>query len=226
MKTFKTNKKFYKKWLFKVSILVGTSAFRMYPLERIKVICQNYASYDRSKKHNYAWIINEIHENHDVVSALVDCLLSKDSKVWAKRIERKSIDIYTNDREFYEELSTKFTDKIEKRFEPNDTHLDLLDDPKNIICNKLPHNKYKFRVYLLPHTLAGDIDSKQKYIDWLIMQSPRITCSPSIQNWFMSTHWNWDRRYVLVEDEKMLLMLKLRNSQVIGAIYNYVLTDK
>jgi hypothetical protein len=42
----------------------------------------------------------------------------------------------------------------------------------------------------------------------------------------MKTEWNWDRRYVLVEDEGTLLMLKLRNPEVMGSVYNYVLSDK
>jgi hypothetical protein len=136
------------------------------------------------------------------------------------------MDIYTNDREFYEELSTKFKDAIVQRFEPDEIYVDLLDNPKTIICDKLPHNKYNFRVYLLPHKLAGDRDAKQKFIDWLIAQSPKITCTPAVQQWFLKTDWNWDRRYVLVEDEGTLLMMKLRNSDVVGTVYNYVVTDK
>jgi hypothetical protein len=31
---------------------------------------------------------------------------------------------------------------------------------------------------------------------------------------------------VLVEDEGTLLMMKLRNSDVVGTVYNYVVTDK
>jgi hypothetical protein len=47
-----------------------------------------------------------------------------------------------------------------------------------------------------------------------------------VQKWFLKTDWNWDRRYVLVEDEGTLLMMKLRNSDVVGTVYNYVVTDK
>jgi hypothetical protein len=229
MKTFKTSRKFYKKWLFKVTVKVGAPAsFRMYSLERIKEICQLHSDWKISKNpyEQHHWAYNEIHQNHNIVEPLVDCLMSKDSRLWAKRIEHKCIDIYTNDREFYEELSAKFKDAIEQRSEPDEIYVDLLDDPKTIICDKLPHNKYNFRVYLLPHKLAGDQDTKQKFINWLVAQSPKITCTPAVQNWFLKTNWNWDRRYVLVEDESTLLMMKLRNSEVVGTVYNYVITDK
>lgn len=226
MKTLSTTKKFYKKWLFKVSLQAGISAFRMFPLERIKEICQQHSEWNPKYANSYHWYINDIHKNHNIIEPLVDCLMAKDKTLWAKRIEHKTLDIYTSDREFYEELSTKFEDIVQQRFEPDENCAALLDNPKTIICDKLPHDKYKFRVYLLPHKLAHDPDAKKKFVDWMIAQTPKITCTPAVQSWFMKTDWNWDRRYVLVEDEGTLLMLKLRNSEVVGTVYNYVISDK
>jgi hypothetical protein len=136
------------------------------------------------------------------------------------------MDFYTNDRNFYEELSLKFESAMLHRFEPNLETLDLLDTPQTILAAKLPHNRYHYKVYLLPHKMAGDKESKKKYVDWLKSQDPRITCTPAVQKWFIKTDWNWDRRYVLVEDEHTLLMLKLRNSEVVGRVYNYIISDK
>jgi hypothetical protein len=42
----------------------------------------------------------------------------------------------------------------------------------------------------------------------------------------MKTDWNWDRRYVLVEDKNTLMLLRLRNSEVVGSVYEFVLSDK
>ena len=204
----------------------ASSAFRMYSLERIKEICGFYGHWQSDPYRTYHWSVGEIHRNHDVVNPLVDCLLSRDSNLWAKRIEHKSIDIYTNDRNFYEELSTKFVNVIEQRFEPDENQIDLLDsNSKIIICDKLPHNRYHYRVYLQPHKLKGDVDAKIKYLDWIDSQD-KILLSEAVKRWFIKTDWNWDRRYVLVEDEPALLMLKLRNSEVVGTVYNYVIADK
>ena len=74
--------------------------------------------------------------------------------------------------------------------------------------------------------MAKDIDGKELLLDWMKKQSPKITCSPSVQRWFLDTDWNWDRRYVLVEDESTLLMFKLRAADVIGRIYKFVVCDK
>jgi len=40
------------------------------------------------------------------------------------------------------------------------------------------------------------------------------------------TEWNWDRRYMYVEDEMTLLMIKMRSSEVLGRIYEYHIIDK
>ena len=53
-----------------------------------------------------------------------------------------------------------------------------------------------------------------------------MTCTHAVSTWFVDTDWNWDRRYILVEDEQSLLMLKLRGSEVVGKIHNFVISDK
>jgi hypothetical protein len=222
MKTQKTNRKFYNKWIYKVSLQIkGSSIFRTHSLDDIKEFClapspekPNYSLHAR------AW------QNRDQILELTEFLLTQKSTIWTKRIENVFMDFYTNDRNFYEELSLKFESAMLHRFEPNLETLDLLDTPQTILAAKLPHNRYHYKVYLLPHKMAGDKESKKKYVDWLKSQDPRITCTPAVQKWFIKTDWNWDRRYVLVEDEHTLLMLKLRNSEVVGRVYNYVISDK
>jgi hypothetical protein len=74
--------------------------------------------------------------------------------------------------------------------------------------------------------MNGDKDEKERFISWVKNQNSKIRLTNSVIKWFINTDWNWDRRYVLVEDEATLLMLKLRNSSVVGRVYNYVISDK
>ena len=69
-------------------------------------------------------------------------------------------------------------------------------------------------------------EDKNNYLDWIKKQDPRITCTPALEKWFINTDWNWDRRYVLVEDEATVLMMKLRNAEVVGSVYKFVISDK
>jgi hypothetical protein len=221
-KTKKTSRKFYNKWIYKVSLNVkGTAIFRAHSLDYIKEFCTGENSDNRPHS-----IFGQAWQNKDQILALSDFLTDKDPTIWSKRIENTNIDFYTNDKLFYESISETFQDSLIHRFEPDDGVESLLDQPQVIVSHKLPHNKYRYRVYLLPHKLANNKEAKLKYIDWLKSQSPRITCTTAVEKWFIKTDWNWDRRYVLVEDEHTLLMLKLRNSEVVGRVYNYVVADK
>jgi hypothetical protein len=222
MKTLKTNRKFYNKWIYKVSLNVkGSNIFRTHSLDDIKEFCSGETT-DQApySLHTRAW------NNREQILELANFLIGQSDTVWAKRIENTLVDFYTNDYCFYQTLSENFESVMTHRFEPSEASAELLEKPQTIVAAKLPHNKYHYRVYLLPHKLAGDKESKKKYVDWLKSQTPRITCTPAVEKWFIKTDWNWDRRYVLVEDEHTLLMLKLRNPEVVGRVYNYVISDK
>lgn len=157
--------------------------------------------------------------------ALSVFLANWDSELWAKRIEHNGIDIYTNDKTMYTELSTNFEEFVSSRSEPNECDLDILENTGSIIVKKLPHDKYAFKAFLLPHKIK-DRQDKREYVDWISGQNDRILISNAVKDWFIRTDWNWDRRYVLVEDSQTLLMLKLRNPEAIGRVYDYVISDK
>jgi hypothetical protein len=157
--------------------------------------------------------------------ALSDFLARWDNELWAKRIECNSIDLYTNDKAMYEDLSVGFEEFVSSRSEPNEWDLDILEHTGAIVVKKLPHDKYAYKAFLLPHKIK-DRQDKQEYIDWISGQNDRILISDAVKEWFIKTDWNWDRRYVLIEDSQTLLMLKLRNPEAIGRVYDYVISDK
>jgi hypothetical protein len=218
-----TSRKFYGKWMYKISLRqAGCAIFRNYSFDDIKKLCLNSSNVDRPYSvHQKAYL------NKEDIIRLCEALEKYDSKSWTKRIENSNIDLYTNDIEFYKSISAEFKDIIIHQFEPDPATIDLLTDSHSAVAvKKLPHNRYQYKVYLLPHKMAGDREGKQRYVDWLKNQGTKVTCTPAVENWFIRTDWNWDRRYILVENEAILLMLKLRNSEVVGRIYNYVLSDK
>ena len=223
MKSKKTNRKFYNKWFYKISLRVeGASGFRVYSPQQLKDICQG--------NNGSLWVAPHLEKvlesNKELIIKLSSFLENKPIDSWSKRVERKCLDIYTNDEEMFRDLASLFEEETIQRFEPDKEAISQLENNGTIVGKRLPHNKYRYRVYLLPHKLAFDKPAKEKYLSWLKSQSPKITCSSAVENWFLTTNYNWDRRYVLVEDEQTLLMLKLRNSEVVGRVYNYVIADK
>lgn len=222
-KTKLSNRKFYNKWLYKTTLEIeGCSIFRLKNIQEIKEFCY---SPDHSEHRFSIW--SKAYKNKNHILDICEFLESLDKNLYQTRVERNFIDFYTNEKSFYNNLSNKFQSVLKHRFEPSDATIEAISEStSSIAVKKLPKNRYQYRVYLLPHKLAGDKEAKIRYITWLKSQNERITCTKAIEKWFIETDWNWDRRYVLVEDERTLLMLKLRNAELIGRIYNFVITDK
>ena len=219
-KTKITNKKFYNKWVYKVSLKQkSANIFRTYDLNRLIDYC---TSGDRDDHPQYSTAYKSWDHRSDLLKIAL-FLQSVPQDIYQKRIENINIDIYTNDVDFYNKASIEFEDILIQRYEPAAGSESTLDQAQVIIGKKLPHGKYQYRVYLLPHKMGDDKIAKQQYVNWLKSQDPKITCTKAIEKWFIDTSWNWDRRYILVEDDHTLLLLKLRNTEVVGRIYNYII---
>ena len=214
-----TNRRFYNKWLYKVTLHIpGVAIFRQNSLEKIP-----FLNFD-GQKHTHSTMARASLHRQELI-ALSSFLLKWDSELWSKRIECSSIDIYTNDKTMYTNLFLAFEEIVIARSEPNEKDLDLLENTGSIIVKKLPHNRYAYKVFLLPHKIK-DRKDKKEYVNWITGQNNRILISDAVKEWFITTDWNWDRRYVLIEDSQTLLMLKLRNPEALGRIYDYVISDK
>jgi len=219
LKANTTNRRFYNKWLYKVTLNIpGVAIFRQNSLEKIPFL--NYAG----QKHSHSTMARAALHQQELI-ALSSFLLKWDNELWFKRIECSAIDIYTNDKTMYDELSLNFEEIVCARSEPNEKNLDLLENTGSIIVKKLPHNRYAYKAFLLPHKIK-DRKDKKEYVNWITGQNNRILISDAVKEWFITTDWNWDRRYVLIEDSQTLLMLKLRNPEALGRIYDYVISDK
>lgn len=219
-----TNRKFYGKWLYKVSLdVIGIAVLRQIKTfeEVIDFIDHRLPMGDHPKYSIYY----KVKSNSDTIRKLCEFLKDVDATTWAKRIERDSVDIYTNDVNFYTALCTQFDLLVVTHHEPSDNSLEN-SDQYTVVAKKLPHNLYKYKVFLKPHTLANDKDAKLQLANWMAEQGEKLLISPVVKEWFIKTDWNWDRRYVLVDTEQTLLMLKLRGAAAIGKVYEYKVVDK
>jgi len=201
-KTKLTTRKFYNLWNYKLSFRIkGVTALRLLGLPG-----------------------SSISSKSEEIEAIARELSLLDTKSYAKRIESNIIDIYTNDEKIFNNLYEKFKDYLRHSFAPH-PDLESLDNGHTILTKKLPHDIYKYKVFLQPHRISSR-EEKEKYMDWVDKQKPKVHITDTVKNWFHKTHWNWDRRYMYVEDEQMLLMLKLKKPEALGTIYTFVISDK
>lgn len=200
-KTKQTTRKFYNKWSYKISFaLKGIATLRSTPLTEVHLKA----------------VSND-------VKLFAAELATVDPALYSKRIESQIIDIYTNDADVFENLLSKFTDFVRHSFAPNGK--ELIDDGRVIMAKKLPHDKYQYKVFLQPHKISNP-EEKLNFLNWLDTQGSRISITKTVKTWFYKTHWNWDRRYMYVEDDNTLLLLKLKCSDAIGTTYSYQISDK
>lgn len=200
-----TKRKFYNKWLYKITLCIrGIDCFR-------------YSDISMAPTRKYV--------DTFYLHALGNELASVEKSQWGKRIECNNIDIYTNDRDLFLRLSNRFSEVTIHRFEPHDEY-QLSENSNVYIVNQYPHGKFRYKVFLSPHKLSNEKDRKIQFLTWVDTQGDRVRISDSVRDWFLHMNWNWDRRYMYVEDEKTLMMLKMRESDALGKVYKYLLADK
>lgn len=202
-----TKRKFYNKWLYKITLEIqGIFYFRY---DNLSIITK--VPYHKSDTFH--------------IHSLADELKSVEKSQWGKRIESDNIDIYTNNKDLFLRLSSRFEDITVHRFEPVDEQ-QLLENGNVYIVNQYPHSKYQYKVFLRPHKLSNQEERKMQFLTWVDAQGDRVRISDNVRNWFIRMNWNWDRRYMYVKDEQTLLMLKMRESDAVGNVYKYLLADK
>jgi hypothetical protein len=218
----KTKKKFYNKYIYKISLAIpGSAALRWYDFDRLLTLCMTNLFPDRDT----AWReeqLNQVAQHKETWINLVTLINTFEKNTFSKRLEGNTIDFYTNDFNFYNKIGESFTQYIRMRYQPKiGTEKQLLDSDKEIFVEELPYSKYQYRAYLKPHRL--DATSRHSVAEWLDKQQPQITFSSSIKTWIKNTNENWGRRYIDIVDEKTLLMLRLRSPQLLGKVFKYTL---
>ena len=225
LKSKPTKRRFYNKWLYKITLHVpGIYAFRYSGItscdkdETDSRLFQKVAPYITSSTKR------KLYENQDLIVNLSESLQSFDASEWGMRMEGDRVDIYTNNTDLFNHLSKTYYHVTIHRFEPH-SDPDLLDAGVYVV-NKYPFDQYRFKVFLQPHKLNRDKARKSQFLNWVDSQGERVKITDTTKTWFSAWNYNWDRRYMYVDDEKTLLMLKMREPDAVGRVYKYVLTDK
>ena len=198
-----TTRKFYNKWNYKISFsFKGISYLRISP------------PFEAAKR-----------ARNPEVEEIGTELESLDPNSYSKRLESSLLDVYTNDRVIFDRLYHKFSKNVRNAFSPDDSFENLISKGHHILAKKLPHDRYRYKVFLQPHKIKSP-EEKIQYISWIDNQIPKIHITDTVKQWFLKTSWNWDRRYMYVEDESMLLILKLKKPEALGTVYSFVVSDK
>lgn len=192
MKRQSVNKLFYNKWSIRVSLQIP------------------YAYHLRYKDGHHR---NSLHID------LVAALRMIAPGTYATRYESDRVNFYTNAKSDADYVIASFPNNVVAYALPTPAAIAAFSTPRTIVASKLPHRKYRFKVYLQPHKVSRA--DKLNWLTWVDSNSDTILISAAVVKWFTDTDWNWDRRYIYVQDEATLIMLKLKNDNALGSIYRY-----
>ena len=217
-RTLKTSKLFYKKWPYKIECWgknfwmvkrLGIDEVVNYCLKRAKPGMSNYWDFKSIGAEEKARLLN--------FARSVELFLDKDLQV---RVEGYSFNIYCKDTDLYNELVKELDQYIVELHEPESAaELDYLNDNghKKVLCNKIPFNKYKYKVYFSPSCKA---DTKARFESWIHNYSTKVKIPRGTVHWFVKG-W-YQSPYIYVEDSGTLAMIGLFMGQDVKKVEEHI----
>ena len=208
----KTNKLFYGKWPYKITTKVdGCYVFRRWNFHL-----------DFIEKTYFGSITSKIQHGFDKkkLRKFFNAVAHLEGKEFQFRIDNNVMSFYLKDEELYELTATNLGEFVIHLTEPeNSKELEVIvDDKKIVLCNKYPHTRYKYRVFLT----NLNQNTKENFGNWLKNSKTKsIKLPDSLRRYFNNkeNRYLYTNNYFYVEDEKTLLMVQLlvgTNIKVIG----------
>jgi hypothetical protein len=196
LKTFKTNRLFWNKWLYKL-VLNYTG-----PIRQIDV------SY--RKKH---YLLVEFDSNLLTIADL-------DVKI---RREHTFVSIFFNDFEIFDKIENLMSEWMKELHAPSSREeINFLTDngSKKILCNALPHKKYQYKVAIKS---TMDPNLRHSFGTWAQKYDGKIKFADHTLDWIAkgSHGYGWNPM-VLISDSAILSMVLLFLGGSVGKVYEYV----
>ena len=209
----KTNKLFYSKYPYKVTCRIqGAHYIRTYGVNHFLFL------YGYPRQLPAGKISNGLAE---FVTHAQNYIADEKIK---KRIEHSFIDFYLETESEYLEVQTKLAKYVVRVAEPdNEGQLKiLLENKKYNLCNKLPHDKYRYKVtfkYMPPKVRNDLITWAEKY------GNDDIYITESTRRHFKSLKYHDGTNYFYVKDSKMITLIAMAASGYIRRTDEYVVRN-
>lgn len=218
MKVLKTNRLFYRKYPYKVECNVKGAEYvkRLGYLGLLEVFNGSHRGYYNLVKFPF--------KHKDALlgfAQVAEPIIEEGHQV---RSEMNTLSFYLEDRSTYEDIQKKLEPWVRSITEPaSDKELEQLNSKNHLVmCNKLPHNKYGFKV-MLKNDMTED--QRHKFVEWMRNYGDAFHVARTTEVWLYGhRHWCYDP-YMYVESSKHLTMMALYLGDKIKRTYEFVLRD-
>jgi hypothetical protein len=215
------SKLFYNKWLFKIECrMAGASRIARSGTSKVREWCNtgkglHITTYESAKINKAALL--------EFVDAL-EPLMNRPSDMQF-RVEGHHFNIFCSDNTVLEEIDDtlkKWIVKISGPSSVDEVEFLLASGNTKILCNKMPINGCKYRVYLKSST---PVNVRHSFLTWQAKFSDEIIILGASWRWFQSQHEYMQSPFVYVSNEKTLSMAGLYLSGHIKRVQEFVLRD-
>ena len=220
MKVLKTNRLFYRKYPYKVECSVkGAEYVKRHGLPEVLKFCDPTYNAPRF------FLYRDFTPKQKIILAdfakEVEPLMKEGHQI---RVEMNTMNFYLDDRDTYEKIHKKLAPWVKSITEPaSDEELLQLNSKNHLVmCNKLPHNKYGYKV-IIKNNLPED--QREKFVDWLQNYGDAFRVARGTEIWLRGYRYWCHDPYMYVESSKHLTMLGLYLGDKIKRTYEFVLRD-
>jgi len=207
----KTNKLFYSKYPYKVTCRIqGAHYIRKYGAKVIEFLYRN--------SHQQGKISDDLieflfHAQHYLANTKIK-----------KRIEYYFIEFYVETESEYLDVQTRLAKYVVRVVEPDDEEQlkILLENKKYNLCNKLPHNKYRYKVTFkdMPPKVRNNLIAWAERYD-----NDDIYVTESTRRHFKSLKYHYGSHYFYIKDSKMITLIAMAASGYIRKTDEYVVRN-
>ena len=135
------------------------------------------------------------------------------------RAEGANYSIYCKDINLFQQIITSLEKWIFVIHEPaSEEELSIMsNNAKQVLCNKFPHQRYRYKVYLKHIT---SFNSRESFATWVKHYNEKIKVTDRTERWF---HGRYTQSpYIYVDDQKMLALVGMFLGNNIKKIEEYV----
>lgn len=219
MKVHKTNKLFYRKYPYKIELSCkGAEFVKRFGHADTVDLCEGKTNSFSFKNRNFT---DSQKQRLIEFSTVVTPVLAAGHKV---RVEMNTMSFYLLDEATYDSLVKELELYIKSVTVPDSNEdLEKLYSKNHIVmCNKLPHKKYEYRL-MLKENLSEK--AKESLVIWIDNAGDEVSVPGKTNSWLRGNRtWIYDP-FIYAKSSKNLTMLSLILGSSIKRIYEYVLRD-
>lgn len=201
MKTYKTNRLFFGKYLYKIETYApGANLIKSWGLSRAEEFCTS-----RTRLRYYQ---NFSDKDKKILLAYIDAVRPYADKEFKTRAEWNTLNFFTNDKQLYQDLRLALSEWIESITEPeSEADIAAMQSKSSLVlCNQYPHEVFQYRLYIRS---SMPLPNRIKFLEWLQHYSDKFHMSSSTEKWLKGDNKYFQDPFIYVIDRNQMLMTSL-----------------